>query len=74
MTAYDQWLLNQAEKYTTSCEPKVVGTHQEPQDGEISTEPIFNCEDCQECDCDFWEDHNYPETRAEMDEALLWGI
>lgn len=54
MTAYDQWLLNQAEKYTT--------------------EPIFNCEDCQECDCDFWEDHNYPETRAEMDEALLWGI
>jgi len=75
MSDYDNWLLKQAEEHTAPCEPKVVAVHLEPQDGEIAKEPVFNCENCQECDCDYWEEHNdYPEIQAEMDEAILWGI
>lgn len=73
MSDYDNWLLKQAEEHTAPCEPKVVAVHLEPQDGEIAKEPVFNCENCQECD--YWEEFNdYPEIQAEMDEAILWGI
>ncbi len=77
MSTYDQWLLNQAEQATAPCEPKVVAVHLEPADGEIQKEPVYNCENCQECDCEYWEDFNDypdPEQQAEMDEAILWGI
>lgn len=77
MTDYDSWLFKQAEEHTAPCEPKVVAVHLEPQDGEIAREPVYNCENCQECDCDYWEDFNEypdPEAQAEMDEAILWGI
>lgn len=58
MTDYDQWLLNQADRYITGCNPQVVAVHLEPQDGEISREPIYNCENCEECDCEYWGDFN----------------
>ena len=75
MSEYDNWLLNQAELHTAPCEPKVIAVHLEPSDGEIQREPIYNCENCQECNCDYWEEFNdYPELQAEMDEAKLWGI
>lgn len=75
MSEYDNWLLNQAEQHTAPCEPKVIAVHLEPQDGEISRENVYNCENCQECNCDYWEEFNdYPELQAEMDEAKLWGI
>ena len=38
------------------CEPTVVGVHQEPQDGEIASEPIFNCEDCDNEECEYWKE------------------
>ena len=61
---YDQWLLDQADRYCSPCEPKIVGSHQEyegtNEDGSIeySTEAIYNCEDCDETDCEYWKEYN----------------
>ena len=75
MTQYDQWLMDLADQANTPCEPKVVDVHLEPSDDTISRENIFNCENCQECNCEYWEEYNdFPERQAEMDEALLWDI
>ena len=56
MTSYDTWLAQQVEDYMRVCEPTVVGVHQEPQDGEIASEPIFNCEDCDNDECEYWKE------------------
>ena len=56
MTSYDTWLAQQVDNYMQGCEPTVVGVHQEPQDGEISSEPIFNCEDCDNDECEDWKE------------------
>lgn len=53
--SHDTWLAQQVEDYMRDCEPTVVGVHQEPQDGEIASEPIFNCEDCENDECEYWE-------------------
>lgn len=75
MTSYDNWLLNQADEHFSGCQPKVVEVNIEPQDDGFVKENIFNCNRCNECDCEYWEDFNdYPEMQAEMDEAILWGI
>ena len=77
MTSYDDYLAQQVAIHTEPCEPKVVGKHQEPSDGEIMTEPIYNCENCEESDCDYWKDYNdteRAEIQAEMDEMRIWDI
>lgn len=72
MSDYDNWLLQQADNFMTGCKPRAVGVHQEPADGEIMSENVYNCEDCEDATCEHWSDYN--ENRAEQDEALLWGI
>jgi hypothetical protein len=56
MTNYDSWLAQQVEDYMQECEPSVIRVHHEPSDGEIASEPIFNCYDCDNCDCEHWQD------------------
>lgn len=42
------------------CEPKVVAIHQEYEgEGEYSTSPIYNCEDCDDRECEYWSDYNH---------------
>ena len=55
---YDTWLMRQAEYYCTPCEPKVIGIHQEPSDGEVMTSPIYNCEECDNEECEYWKEYN----------------
>jgi hypothetical protein len=51
------------------CEPKVVGVHHEYEGGgEYSTCPIYNCEDCDIRECEYWTDYNITE-EEEVDES-----
>ena len=62
---YDSLLLLQADRYMESfCEgePKITGAYKEfegyDEDGNIetSTSYTYNCEDCDETDCEHWKD------------------
>ena len=55
---YDTWLAQQVDNYMQWCEPTVVEVHQEPQDGEIASEPIFNCEYCNNDECEYWDTYH----------------
>ncbi len=74
MREYDKYLRLLAQRETEGCNPHVIGTHSEPQDGEIYTENIYSCERCNTTDCEYWADYNDVELQAEMDEALLWEL
>lgn len=65
LKGYDSWLYQQADSYMESfCdgEPKVIGAYQEfegyDENGrmETSTSYTYNCEDCEEKDCEHWKD------------------
>lgn len=64
MSKFDNWLLNQADEYYEDCEPKVINFSEEfeyfDENGKavITHTPIFNCESCDEKDCEFWSDYN----------------
>lgn len=55
---YDTWLAQQVDNYMQWCEPTVVEVHQELQDGEIASEPIFNCEYCDNDECEYWDTYH----------------
>ena len=55
---YDTWLAQQVDNYMQWCEPTVVEVHQEPQDGEIASEPIFNCDYCDNDECEYWDTYH----------------
>ena len=55
---YDTWLAQQVDNYMQWCEPTVVEVHQEPQDGEIASEPISNCEYCDNDECEYWDTYH----------------
>ena len=55
---YDNWLINQAEAHTKDCEPCVINSYPEPQDGEIVCSYEYNCHKCGECACEHWEEYN----------------
>ena len=55
---YDAWLAQQVDNYMQWCEPTVVEVHQEPQDGEIASEPIFNCDYCDNDECEYWDTYH----------------
>ena len=44
--------------YEDECKPKVIGAHQEPSDGEVMTEYIYNCENCECKSCKYWQEYN----------------
>ncbi|MCD7740521.1 MAG: hypothetical protein LUH11_04145 [Candidatus Gastranaerophilales bacterium] len=50
MSKLDDWILAQAENYDIPCKPKINGYHYEI--------PIYNCEYCEECNCDYWLEYN----------------
>ena len=58
---YDAWLAQQVDNYMQWCEPTVVEVHQEPQDGEIASEPIFNCDYCDNDECEYWDTYHNKE-------------
>ena len=58
---YDTWLAQQVDNYIQWCEPTVVEVHQEPQDGEIASEPIFNCDYCDNDECEYWDTYHNKE-------------
>ena len=59
MTNHDLWLLNEADKYMTGCEPKVVESGWEYEGGdEYSQWYVMNCERCNEKDCPYWAEYN----------------
>lgn len=61
--SHDLWLINEADKYYSDCEPTVVESGWE-YEGVIDGEPEFsqwfvmNCERCNETDCEFWGEYN----------------
>lgn len=86
MSDYDNWLYSQIpEAY---CTPKLVRMHYEPCDGEIQAEPEYNCQRCDDRECEHWLDFNAEpdydpvlaaeedeaaEVRAEMENEALWA-
>jgi len=61
---YFQELLDMANYYSTPCEPEVIDVwyeyEGEDNDGnvETSTRNIYNCENCIETNCEYWEKYN----------------
>lgn len=76
---YDDYLADKVEEYMEEmyCEPKIVKGYQD-EDGGWTT--VYNCEDCDNEECDYFSDwhdgepENEAERQAEMDESLLWDI
>lgn len=55
MSRYDMTLITQTPH---ECEPRVIGSNTEPQDGELVTEYYYNCDRCKDKGCLFWRDNN----------------
>lgn len=61
---YDSWLLQQADNYMNSfCEgePKVISAEKEYEPDGYSMSYTYNCEDCDERDCEHWKDYHEEE-------------
>lgn len=56
MTSYDTWLAQQVNIHMSGCTPKVIGIHQEPSEGDYMTIPIYSCEECDNEECEYWEE------------------
>lgn len=55
MTEYDKWLYNQIPE---ECLPKVIEIHYEPSDDTYATEPEYNCQYCDNKECEYWKEYN----------------
>lgn len=69
---YDEYLARQIELYTEPCEPKVIRVDKEYEgtnyDGSIeySEDPIYNCEECDQIDCEHYKEfHNVEDIESE---------
>ena len=41
------------------CKPTIIECEQEPEEfGEVSNNYIYNCEVCEDKDCEYWQDYN----------------
>ena len=41
------------------CEPTIIKCEQEAEEfGEVSNNYIYNCEGCEDKDCEYWQDYN----------------
>ena len=76
MSAYDSWLLRQADEYMESfCdgEPKVIDAYKEFEgydsegNPEYSMDYTYSCEDCEETDCEYWK--QFHDTEEEDEDA-----
>ena len=66
MSTYDSWLLQQAEEYMSNAfcdgEPEVIDSYQEyegqDENGNIETSTVYvyNCEDCDNDNCEHWKE------------------
>ena len=56
---YDDYLSERTELYMSECLPKVIGINREYESrGEYSTNPEYNCENCEEQNCRHWKEYN----------------
>ena len=45
--------------FLKSCEPTIIKCEQEIEEfGEVSNNYIYNCEGCDDKDCEYWQDYN----------------
>ena len=62
--SYDDYLAEQIRIYTEPCEPKVIKIEKEYEgcdsEGniEFSNNPIYNCEECDNLECEYYKDFN----------------
>ena len=53
------------------CEPQVIGVHQEYEgEGEYSESAIYNCENCDDRECEYWSEHNVEDVEDEEERIL----
>lgn len=55
---YDTWLMRQAEYYCTPCEPTIVSAEQVYEADGYSMDYIYNCDNCDNEECEYWKEHN----------------
>ena len=57
MSKFDNWLAQQVEN-NEPCTPKVVRIAREPEGpaGDFSETKIYNCEECDNKECEEWKD------------------
>ena len=59
--SYEQGLINEASKYCEDCQPEVVDNPPEFEGYDECGQPIFSynpimtCHECEEKDCEYWE-------------------
>ena len=62
MWNYDSWLLEQADRHMSSdfCEgePKIIRAEKEYEPDGYSMNYIYNCEECDCEECEYWKEHN----------------
>lgn len=62
--SYDDYLAARAEEFNKECVPEVINVHQEyegrNEDGtiEFSTSGEYNCQECDNRECEHWKDYN----------------
>ena len=60
---YDAWLDRQVDEYMKGCEPEVVTTDRVYEGTfdsvpEYSVDKTYNCEYCDNQECEYWSDYN----------------
>ncbi len=55
---YDTWLMRQAEYYCTPCEPTIISAEKVYEADGYSMDYIYNCENCDNTECEYWKEHN----------------
>lgn len=55
---YDSWLMRQAEYYYTPCELTIISAEKVYEADGYSMDYIYNCENCDNTDYEYWKEHN----------------
>lgn len=72
--SYDDYLARCAEEYNKECTPEVIRVHKEyegrNEDGtiEYSTSGEYNCQECDNDECEHWKDYNEDKYQEMVDE------
>lgn len=74
MSAFDNWLLNQAEAHTKDCTPSVTSVHHEYEGHNEPPSQSFeyNCQDCDQHECEYWAKYNENMHELENNERENW--
>ena len=58
VAGYDNWLLQQADEYMSDCEPKIIKAEKAYEPDGYSMEYTYNCDECDNEECEYWKEHN----------------